>query len=403
MNYQKLNYYIFVFTLVFGVIFYDFISDLTNFSLIDEMLAAILFIYWLLYSKAKRQKEFYIFLLISLFYLIHSLLYPHNVKAAIYTDFILQIKPFIAFYTVYNIGFSFSIKDKQKIQKLCIALAILILPIGLIAPGGGPAMNLFCGHSRYATMSVVLGTTYLLFSKRKRKDLYITLFIYSIGLLSLRSKMFGFYAAFICIIFLWRKIPRKPNLFTLKTILLSLIFIFAIVYVAREKIIFYFITGTENENNMFARPFLYMKAIEILHDYPFLGTGFGSYATFASDKYYSPLYYDYDLYLNYEIGNGHFISDTYFPVFAQFGYIGLILFMWFWKRRYDTAKNNFLQTGDELTLKIVILIIIFFLIESIADSTFTHNRGMCMMMILALCLKYNQNESNQTKNNLYSN
>ena len=33
-----------------------------------------------------------------------------------------------------------------------------------------------------------------------------------------------------------------------------------------------------------------------------------------------------------------------------------------------------------------ILIFIFFIIESIADSTFTHNRGMVMLMLLAIIL-----------------
>ena len=35
---------------------------------------------------------------------------------------------------------------------------------------------------------------------------------------------------------------------------------------------------------------------------------------------------------------------------------------------------------------LTILIFIFFIIESIADSTFTHNRGMVMLMLLAIIL-----------------
>ena len=38
-------------------------------------------------------------------------------------------------------------------------------------------------------------------------------------------------------------------------------------------------------------------------------------------------------------------------------------------------------------LKIAILIMVFMFIESVADSTFTQNRGMYMMMLLALSVR----------------
>lgn len=392
MNLQKLNYRIILFCLVFGVVLYDFISGQTGFTYIDEIIALLLVVNLCVRRKERSLKELYVFIVITLFYLFYSLIFPHNVKTAIITDFLIQIKPFLAFYGVWLIPFNFTDIDKQKMCKACVWLSLLILPIGVLSPGGGPLMSMFCGHARYATMAIALGITYIYFSRRRKKDLYIALLIFSIGLLSLRSKMFGFYVAYIGIIFLWKKIPRRKYILSPKTIILFSIIILGVLYVAREKILFYFVAGTEGEN-MFARPLLYVKAIEILKDYPFFGTGFGSYATHASALYYSPLYFTYDLYLSPEIGNGLFISDTFFPVFAQFGYIGFILFILFWVKRYKTAKRNFLNTGDMLSFKMVTLIIVFFFIESIADSTFTHNRGMYMMMLLALFLKENNNEN----------
>ena len=50
------------------------------------------------------------------------------------------------------------------------------------------------------------------------------------------------------------------------------------------------------------------------------------------------------------------------------------------------AKTNFEIYNNELLFKLTILIFIFFIIESIADSTFTHNRGMVMLMLLAVIL-----------------
>ena len=336
----RLNYYILIFGLLFGVVFYDVIQFNLGFSYTDEILAVILFFYLLLNPK-RITREFLFFLCLTIFYLAHSIYDQHNILPAIFTDFFIQVKPFTL-------------------------------------------MDQFGGYSRYATIMIVLGTTYIIYSRQYKRKLYITLVIYSIGLLSLRSKMFGFYIAFVCVMFLWKKVSVK-KLVSLKMVILFSFMIIAVIYVAKEKIEFYFIDGLFADN-MFARPLLYVKAIDILNDFPFFGTGFGSYATFASAEYYSPLYYTYDLYISPEIGRGLYISDSYFPVFAQFGYVGFVLFVCFWFRLLKIAKTNFEIYNNELLFKLTILIFIFFIIESIADSTFTHNRGMVMLMLLAIIL-----------------
>lgn len=85
------------------------------------------------------------------------------------------------------------------------------------------------------------------------------------------------------------------------------------------------------------------------------------------------------MYLNYEIGNKRFLSDTFFPSLAQFGYIGITLFTLFWYRIFQTGKKlrNF---------KIILLIIFFFVFESTSDATFTQNRGIYMLILLAMFL-----------------
>lgn len=381
---EKLNFYFIIFCILFGCVFYDFIGISFSFTYTDELIATFLFLYWLAIGK-KQTKEFYIVIFIFIFYLIGALFFPHNKQAAIWMDFFIEIKPFIAFYTVYNLNLYISPKHRRKICRLCIILSILLLPIGLINPGGGIYMNALGGHARFATIHIILGTTYLYYSHRTKRDLYIALLIYSIGLLSLRSKMFGFFTLFTCVMFLWSKLSNK-HLLSLRTLFLGSLAAVAIVFVAWEKISFYFVEGTIAQS-MYARPYLYMKSWEILNDYPLFGSGLGSYATYASAVYYSPLYMRYKMYLNYEIGNGLFICDTFFPALAQFGYIGILLFICFWKKRIDQAIKNMRITKDVFPFKIVIVIIGFFFMESIADSTFTHNRGMIMMMLLALFLK----------------
>lgn len=392
---QNFNYNFLLFSLLFGVILYDYIQSVTGFSYIDEIQILILFIVYL--KRGKKSREFLIYGCIALFYLIYSFLYPHNVKQAIYMDFIIQAKPYIAFYSAYMLNFNISEHQRYRICKFCRISALCLLPIGILGFGGTGIMNVFCGHARFATMLTILSFVYLIYSDQRRKDIIIAILICSIGLASLRSKIFGFFTAYICILLLWKNIKINWK-GIIKLLPYLIILITLILYAAKEKIQFYFIDGVDAQN-MFARPLLYLKSIEILNDYPFLGTGYGSYATFASSVYYSPLYIDYNLYLSPEIGNGLFISDTYFPVFTQFGYIGFALFIYFWIKRYKTALQNFKLYHNETYFKIVILIIIFFFIESIADSTFTHNRGIEMMILLAITLN-NRYDNYTNKNSL---
>ena len=89
-----------------------------------------------------------------------------------------------------------------------------------------------------------------------------------------------------------------------------------------------------------------------------------------------------------------FIADTYYPALAQFGVVGVVLFFGFWGKLLLTALRNF--TKDNLKdFTISILIILFFLIECTSDSTITHNRGLFMMMLLALSLNGLKASSNK--------
>ena len=81
-----------------------------------------------------------------------------------------------------------------------------------------------------------------------------------------------------------------------------------------------------------------------------------------------------------------FMADTYYPALAQFGVVGAGLFFLFWV----ILVRKVFKCFSSLNLKnftVSLLIIGFFLIECTSDSTFTHNRGMFMMILLALSLR----------------
>lgn len=379
------NYNILVFTLIFGVIFYDLISNTFGFTYIDELIALTLLLYWVV-SPRRRVKEFYFFIFIAFFYLFYSLVYPHNVTPAIYTDFLIQVKSYIAFYTVYALNFGITRRQERSLCRWCMLFSLLMLVIGIMSITGNEGIiTAVFGHpSRYATTCTICGVMYLIYSGQRRKDVILSVVMVGIGCISMRSKAYGFFAAYVFILFFVDKINYR-RIFTLRSILLAFICVAAAVYFSWEKVSLYFITGTEGVIP-YARPLLYISAWDILKDYPFFGVGFGSYATYASAVWYSPLYYTYELYLSNEIGNGYFISDTFFPVFAQFGFVGIFLFILFWRNRLKTALVNYRLTRNKILFKIALLVVVFFFIESIADSTFTHNRGMAMMMLFGFIL-----------------
>ena len=381
---MRFNYIFLLVSLIFGVIFYDTIQKNFNFSYIDEILALALAVR--LCMNGRFTKEFVLFVMIVLFYLTNSFIDPHNVNDAIWMDFLIQIKPYIVFYAVYTINFAISDRHERTIRRFCKIAAILLLPIGILNIGGGELMEQVGGYARYATMMTILGMTYLIYSNQTKKDKTVATLIILIGLLSLRSKAFGFFAAHVCIMFFWN-LSEQKKILTTKNVILCSIVLCGIIFAAWGKIDFYFVQGGIEADDMFARPLLFVKSWEILQDYPFFGTGFGSYATNASSVYYSPIYIKYGLIYSNEIGNGLFLSDTFFPVFAQFGFVGIGLFIWFWVRRVKTAYQNFHMNGNVVYFKLVILIVVFFCIESVSDSTFTHNRGMVMMMLLAIILR----------------
>lgn len=112
-KYSTANFLLLIGVLLLGVIFYDYIDQQTGFSYIDEIFAFLLLLTWVIRGdKSVKAKEFLFFSLIALFYLIKSLLYPLNVSKAIWIDFIIEIKPFIAFYCAYNLDLN--ITEKQK-------------------------------------------------------------------------------------------------------------------------------------------------------------------------------------------------------------------------------------------------------------------------------------------------
>lgn len=378
-----------VFTLIFGILLYDIIG----FDFIDEICALILFLLFTLYIFSTKEwsinKAFLSTIGIFVFYLCYSFVIKSNVKIAILSDCIIQIKPYLAFFCVYSIMPQINKNKKSILKSTSLIIWILLFIMGICSLFVHKLLHLLMGHPTYYAAAVICtALCYLYCSDFTKKDKLVFLMLLSIGIVSGRSKFYGFYAvAWFVILFASRMREFKLNA---KNISIILLMFCAVVFVAREKINFYFYQAVTDEvdKDMIARYMLYVTAPQILYDYFPFGSGFASYGTYSSGVYYSEVYSDYGIDGIWGMTKSYynFIADTFYPSLAQFGVIGVFLFFLFWvyivKRAYTYYKKN----GDNQLFSLVLLIVAFLLIESTTDSTFTTHRGFFVLMLLGLFL-----------------
>lgn len=380
-----------LFTLIFGVMFYDTISAL-GFSYVDELCAVfllLLFGYKVAKSKTWEFNKAFLFLIsVFIFYLLYSIVIHSNSTGAILTDFIIQIKPYVAFFCVYAIHPKLSDNQKKIIRQVIVLCSLYLIMVGITLFVYYDIIEYTFGHvSRLATASSILALLYLYCSEYTKADKLIFIVILALGLFSTRSKHFGFFAFCTLLILYFNqsfkmKLNLKNSFFIIAALALTIL-------VAWEKIYFYFVTGGFGEgrtvNDLYARMALYYFATHILMDFFPFGSGFASFGTYASGTSYSPIYIKYGMNKMQGLTKDapDFIADTYYPALAQFGFAGVILFFYFWINLAKQAIKAY-SKGYHKESIMAIMIIVFFIIECTSDATLTHNRGMFMMMLLGL-------------------
>ena len=380
-----------IFTLIFGVMFYDIINIL-GFGYVDEICAVLLLLlfgYKVFHSKTWEFDKTFLFVIgVFIFYLIYSIAISSNTTGGILTDFVIQIKPYLAFFCVYAIRPNLSENKRKIIRQLTILCGLYVLVIGVAGQVSEDVIrNTFFHPSRLATASSIIAMLYLYCSDYTKTDRILFILLLSIGILSGRSKHFGFFAVCsLMVLFLNKSFDMK---FNFKNVALFVIMIALAAFVTRDKIYFYFVTGGFGDGreaeDLYARMALYFFSIKVFIDYLPFGSGFATYATFASGSYYSPIYTKYGMENMYGLtkSSPEFIADTYYPALAQFGIVGVILFFWFWIHLAVRAIKAYKKNCHKESV-MALMIILFFIIECTTDATLTHNRGMFMMMILGL-------------------
>lgn len=395
-------YYLFVITLLLGIVFYDIIG----FNAIDEICGLallVIFLHNMFKSKDWPINKFFLITIgIFLFYTAYSLFIGSNTKKAILMDLIIQMKPYLAFFCVYQLMPQFNKSQKKILQDICLVLWCLFLPIGLYGFIDIHIFNKVIGHpSCYAALVTSLSLTYLYCGNYSRKEKLIFLAMLLIGIASGRSKFYGFYALSVFMIFYLGKIENLK--FNVKNTTALLFLLIAMLFVAREKIDIYFVQGltdTDSEDkDLLARFVLYATSFKLLADFFPFGSGLASFATHASGVYYSNIYTKYGIDSVWGLSKSFnkFIADTYYPSLAQFGVVGVVLFFLFWIYIILKSIKSSKITNNSKLFTITSLIIGYLLIENVADASFTSNRGLFMMVFLGLVAADQKAAANKIK------
>ena len=82
----------------------------------------------------------------------------------------------------------------------------------------------------------------------------------------------------------------------------------------------------------------------------------------------------------------NFIADTFYPSLAQYGIIGIFLYLSFWIYILRKAIQYNKEVQDKKSISMALMIIGFFAIEGTTDSTFSTHRGFYVLMLLGLIL-----------------
>lgn len=241
----------------------------------------------------------------------------------------LGIKWFIGFWSCKYLG-----KVYAKNDNICLAdkrvLYEVVVAFGIVEncywiPNIQNVFNQEAYHNILSPMSLCAASVALIGLvlsewENKRRD-YICLGLLLENLLfSTKAKGYG---AFLITLFLVYWIIIKKRFVKLRHLGLLAV---ACVVLAWDKIHFYYIYAAAPEHD-YARYRLVATGLQIMRDFFPFGTGWGTWGSYYAAKYYSPIFYLYELSNHHELGvlNQKYIMDTYLAVlFGEAGFLGSV-------------------------------------------------------------------------------
>lgn len=367
-------------------------NDLPGFSSIDEIMMGILFVYtFMKYSNRsinrRPWREFMVCLSVIAFYTLYSLMFGVNVAGGVWLDLLQEIRPYSIIFCTWILNPRFTKKQK----KWMLGTMVLTL-FSWIAYHPESIESAHAEFPVLGQLAICTGMAWYLLTEDTKRNRYIALALVLTGMFAPKFKFMGELVCFIAFVFF---VKKQLNFKSPKTVFFAVVLVVAVLVVTWTRFDAYYVTGLDNE--AMARPMSYKTSLQILWDYFPLGPGMGSFACNGAWKFYSPLYYEYNLTSIWGLSpeGGFFICDAYYPTLAQFGVVGVFFFCWFWKRRL-VAFN---QIVDMRYYRVAMITFCCLAIEQTADSSWLSGKGMGFCMLLALCLNANRNRRMQMLSN----
>lgn len=259
------------------------------------------------------------------------------------------------------------------------ALVNLICDIGMgyDIRSGIRTYKFIYSHPTYLVISTIVMMCILIAEGRESNKAYIGLAL-SILLFSGRSKAIMFILLYLFIELVWKNI-EKIKLYQLAFIIgiASTIFI--------KKIMDYFSYGYTS-----ARPALYLIGLEIARKNLPIGSGFGTFASSISAKYYSKAYIVYKLNTVWGMSKDDYsyIADTFWPyIYGQFGILGFCIFVLIIYNLYNSIRKRY--SYSKCRIKAINLLMVYILISSIAEAIFIDSTGTFIFVVFAVFLGSN--------------
>lgn len=365
-------------------------NDLPGFSSIDEIMMGILFVYtFMKYSNRsinrRPWREFMVCLSVIAFYTLYSLMFGVNVAGGVWLDLLQEIRPYFIIFCTWILNPRFTKKQK----KWMLGTMVLTL-FSWIAYHPESIESAHAEFPVLGQLAICTGMAWYLLTEDTKRNRNIALLLVLTGMMAPKFKFMGEVVCFIGFVYF---VKNRLNFKSPKTIIYAVLLVTVILMVTWTRFDAYYVSGLSNDE--LARPMSYKTSLKILYDYFPFGSGMGSFACNGAWKFFSPLYYKYNLTgiwgLSPEMG--FFICDAYYPTLAQFGIVGVFFFCWFWKRRL-VAFN---QIVDMRYYRIAMITFCCLAIEQTADTSWLSGKGMGYCMMIALCLNANRNMMEQRR------
>lgn len=368
----------------------------------DELLTLILlsiaiFICLKYSKKIKFTKNemvfFYMYIIFMLIGVISTLIYNiQPQKIAIYKDMIAISKFPIIFISCLVIG---KVIDKEYLYNKIYKRATIYINIififslinifidigmGLDIRYGFRSFKFIYAHPTYLVANTIILLSIILAKNNNKNKIKQVIKGGIILVLTFRNKAF-IYILILAVLILFGKKIRKIKVYHI------LIFGVLGIIATKEKICQYLSWGLTA-----ARPALYIVGIDIARSLFPLGSGFGTFASSLSGKYYSPLYYTYGLSHVWGMTpeKYDYIGDTFWPyIYGQFGIMGFVVFCFMLFNIFKIIKSNYLCNYNKYIS--AMLLFIYLLISSTAEAVFTDVTGVFILTVIALYLGNTQN------------